>query len=98
FNYNHYQNSDELQELQQQNPDEYDSVMVSWAEKLDVEIDGFQSCIDNSEQSTTVQNHADEASALGATATPTQFVEGEMIEGAQPYSSFKPVIEDKLAQ
>lgn len=98
FNHNHYQNSEELQRLQQQNPDEYDSVMVSWAEKLDLEIDGFQSCIDNSEQSTTVQNHADEASALGATATPTQFVEGEMIEGAQPYSSFKPVIEDKLAQ
>ena len=98
FNYNHYQNSDELQELQKQSPDEYDSVMVSWAEQLDVEKDGFQSCIDNSEQSSTVQNHADEASALGATATPTQFVEGEMIEGAQPYSSFKPVIEDKLAQ
>ncbi|MFO7793757.1 MAG: thioredoxin domain-containing protein [Candidatus Nanohaloarchaea archaeon] len=98
FNYNHYQNSDELQELQQQNPDEYDSIMVSWAEQLNVEKNGFQSCIDNSEQSSTVQNHADEASALGATATPTQFVEGEMIEGAQPYSSFKPVIEDKLAQ
>ena len=98
FNYNHYQNSDELQELQQQNPDEYDDVMISWAEQLNVEKNGFQSCIDNSEQSSTVQNHADEASALGATATPTQFVEGEMIEGAQPYSSFKPVIEDKLAQ
>jgi len=98
FNYNHYQNSDELQKLQEQSPEEYDDVMVSWAEQLEVEKNGFQSCIDSSEQANTVQNHAEEASALGATATPTHFVEGEIIEGAQPYSSFSPVIEGKLAQ
>lgn len=98
FNHNHYQNSDQLQKVQQQNPDRYDEVMKSWAEQMNVEASGFEVCIDNSEKASTVQDHANEAASLGASATPTQFIEGEMIEGAQPYSSYRPVIEDKLGQ
>jgi len=96
FNHNHFQNFEELQEMQQTDPSSYDEVMYSWAEELDITGNGFESCIEDSEHSSTVHEDAQEGERLGASSTPTNFVEGEMIEGAVAYTSFEAVINDKI--
>lgn len=92
FNHEHFQNFEELSEMPD---DRYDEVMMAWAEQLDVDVEGFESCIDNSETRSVVQDHAVTAESLGASATPTNFINGEMVEGAQPYSAFQTVIESQ---
>ena len=98
FNHNHFQNFEQLSELQQTDPNRYDEVMISWAEQMDLDTEAVQACMDDSTQASTVQADAEEGQSLGASATPTNFIEGEMLEGAQPYSAFETVINDKLQQ
>lgn len=98
FNHNHFQNFEQLSDLKQTNPSRYDEIMVSWADQMDLDTDAVQSCMENSVQASTVQADAEEGQSLGASATPTNFINGEMIEGAQPYSSYETVINDKLQQ
>lgn len=98
FNHNHFQNFEQLSELQQTNPSRYDEIIVSWADQMDLDTDAVQSCMDDSAQASIVQADAEEGQSLGASATPTNFIDGEMIEGAQPYSSYETVINDRLQQ
>ncbi len=95
FNYEHFDNFEELQQIVETDPSEYNDIMVSWADQLDADEDAFSSCIENSETQERVSNHVDEADSLGASATPSVFINGELIEGAQPYSAFEAVIEEQ---
>lgn len=96
FQYNHFANFEEIQDLRQSSPDEYDEVVLSWAEQLDADTDSIESCMENGEMTSEVSSQAQEGQNLGATGTPAIFVEGELLEGAQPYSAFESVINDKL--
>ncbi len=94
----HFENFNHLRELYQENPEEYDSELFSFAEDSNINQSEFERCYNNQETSQLVQQLAQEGQNLGASATPTVFIEGEMIEGAQPYSSYETVINDKLQQ
>jgi protein-disulfide isomerase len=66
----------------------------------DVGADGakFDSCLDGGSKAAKVQADLNEGVSLGVRATPTFFVNGEKIEGAQPASAFTPVIDSMVAR
>ncbi len=56
----------------------------------------FDSCLDNGDMAAKVQAHAAEAAKLGASGTPSFFVNGVKVVGAQPFSVFKTTIDAAL--
>jgi len=94
----HFENFNQLRELYQENPENYDSELFSFVGDINIDQGEFEQCYNSQETGQLVQQLAQEGQNLGASATPTVFIEGEMLEGAQPYSSYETVINDKLQQ
>ncbi len=53
----------------------------------------FDTCLDSGEKRATVEQMAQEAVSLGVRSTPTFFVNGQMVSGAQPIDEFRKTIE-----
>jgi protein-disulfide isomerase len=66
----------------------------------DAGMDGstFETCLDSSKYAERVRDSVAAGSALGVSSTPTVFVNGRMLEGAQPYEVFAAVIDEELAK
>jgi protein-disulfide isomerase len=56
----------------------------------------FNTCYDSGPYSTKVRNGVAEARAMGVTATPTFFIGGRRVVGAQSYATFKVLIDAQL--
>jgi protein-disulfide isomerase len=64
---------------------------------LGLDAPTFNACVDNHQQKPGVDADVAAANAIGVTGTPAFFVNGRSIEGAQPFESFKRVIDEELA-
>jgi predicted DsbA family dithiol-disulfide isomerase len=64
---------------------------------LGLDTDSFTECIDSNRYEEEVQADFDYASQLGIRSTPTFFINGIALVGAQPYDVFKQVIDQELA-
>lgn len=73
------------------------SVYARYAEELGLDMDTFQSCISERRYQEAVQADLDFAVNLGVRSTPTFFINGLAIVGAQPLDIFKQVIDKELA-
>lgn len=67
-----------------------------YASEEGVSKEAVQSCIDNDNPMEEVNQDKQEGSSLGVSGTPTVFVGGQKIVGAQPYSKFETAIESAL--
>ncbi len=56
----------------------------------------FKSCLDSNKFDENVQKDVAEGQSIGVDSTPTAFVNGKPIVGAQPYTAFKTAIEAAL--
>ncbi len=72
--------------------------LLAFAAELDLDADVFRSCLRDGHSRGVVQEDVDLASQMGVNATPTLFINGEKIEGAQSFEVYREVIERKLAQ
>ncbi len=72
------------------------SDLKNYASKLGINRDFFDKCLDSGMMSYKVQNDYDEGLKRGVTGTPTFFINGVKLVGAQPYESFKKIIDDLL--
>ena len=70
--------------------------LKKYAGELGLNQKNFDTCLDNDETAAKVQTHSAEASKLGVTGTPTFFINGKKIVGAQPYQAFEVAIEAEL--
>jgi protein-disulfide isomerase len=70
--------------------------LLDHAETLDLDLALFEACLDDPATAARVQQDFDAARSLGATATPSFFINGIMLTGAQPISSFEAVIDEEL--
>jgi protein-disulfide isomerase len=61
-----------------------------------VDVDKLKACIDGKEAMDAVKADQGEATALGVNSTPTFFVNGRRLSGAQTPESFKQVIDQEL--
>ncbi len=69
--------------------------LKNWAKSLGYDI---STCLDSKKYADEVQNDFTQGQSYGVTGTPAFFVNGVFVEGAQPYSVFKQVIDAELAK
>ncbi|MBT3262621.1 DsbA family protein [Candidatus Woesearchaeota archaeon] len=72
------------------------SQLKGYAADLGLDQGDFDSCLDNGDMEAKVKAHAAEAAKLGASGTPTFFINGVKLVGAQPYAAFEAAIEAAL--
>lgn len=70
---------------------------ISFAGDVGLNVDAFTGCIDNETYLEEVQLDTSTAQGLGATGTPTFFINGRYVSGAQPFDVFAGIIEEELA-
>jgi protein-disulfide isomerase len=69
---------------------------LQYAQELKLDLDAFQTCLDENRYEAEVLADLDWASQLGVSSTPTFFLNGIPLVGAQPYEVFKQVIDLEL--
>jgi protein-disulfide isomerase len=70
----------------------------SWAKDIGLNTSQFNTCLDEEKFASNIDTDIQAALDAGAQATPTFFINGEMVVGALPYESFEEVIERKLQE
>ena len=63
-------------------------------------IDGaaFDQCLDSGKHAANVREDMALANTLGVNSTPTIYVNGRALVGAQPFDAFKQVIDEELSR
>ena len=56
----------------------------------------FDRCLDSGKHAARVQSGLEEATRLGLSSTPSVFINGRLVMGAQPFEVFQAIIEDEL--
>lgn len=72
-------------------------VYSQYASDLGLDVNKFESCVKQGKYRQAVQDDSDFALNLGINSTPTFFVNGLAVVGAQPLSVFQQVIDKELA-
>lgn len=67
-----------------------------YAEELGLDADELMACVDEGRFAAEVQADAQEASSLGVSGTPTFFINGIPMVGAQPLTRFTQIIDEEL--
>jgi protein-disulfide isomerase len=76
-----------------QAPDE----LKQYARDLKLDADAFAGCLDSGRYQAEVNRDVSEGSQLGVTGTPTFFINGLQLVGAQPAAKFQKIIDSELA-
>ena len=71
--------------------------LKQYAADLGLNTDAFDSCLDSGAMTAEVQKDFSDGQAAGVSGTPTFIINGKVLVGAQPFSSFKPLIDAELA-
>lgn len=88
--------------LYQNQPSESDTSMYNVdkmteaAGTLGLNTDQFRSCLSAKKYADNVQKDMTEGQSVGVSGTPTFYINGRQIVGAEPYDNFKTIIEDEL--
>ncbi|TFH38098.1 MAG: DsbA family protein [Anaerolineales bacterium] len=69
---------------------------LAYAERLALDLDSFSSCLEEERYKAEVDNDARYAAGLGVTGTPTFFINGIPLIGAQPLEVFQQIIDTEL--
>jgi protein-disulfide isomerase len=66
----------------------------------DVGLDAakFDECLDSGRRAADVKRSAEEARRYGVSSTPSFFINGRLLTGAQPYESFARIIDEELTR
>jgi protein-disulfide isomerase len=67
-----------------------------WAGEMGMDVEQFKRDVASAEVKATIDKDKKEAAALGVTGTPAFFVNGRYIRGAQPFPTFKVMIDEEL--
>ncbi len=71
--------------------------LKQYAANLGLDTSKFNSCLDSDDKVSIVNNDLQEGRERGVSGTPTFFINGQKLVGAQPFSAFKAVIDAQLA-
>lgn len=72
------------------------SLFLKLANQTGLDTATFTSCIDGNKYASKVEKDKADASAVGVNSTPTNYINGQQVLGAQPYTAFKAVIDAAL--
>ena len=79
---------------QQLQPDE----LKKHASELGMDAPAFGACLDTSKYGERVRDGVAQGQRLGVNSTPTIYINGRMLSGAQPYETFVSVIDEELSK
>jgi protein-disulfide isomerase len=68
------------------------------AAALGLDAAAFNACLDSSKYGERVRDGVAQGSRLGVNSTPTIYINGRMLSGAQPYETFVSVIDEELSR
>ncbi|MBI4036625.1 thioredoxin domain-containing protein [Candidatus Daviesbacteria bacterium] len=71
--------------------------LKTYASKVGLDQNKFNSCLDSGEKASLVKKDLDEGTTAGVNGTPAFFINGRLLPGAQPFTSFKQVIDEELS-
>jgi len=74
-----------------------DVTYQTYASSLNMDLNAFQQCLDENRYEAEVTADFEYASSIGISSTPTFFINGVALIGAQPFEVFQEVIELELA-
>lgn len=72
--------------------------LKKFAADFDIDQEEFASCVDDGKYNTEVDEDFAEGAKYGVQGTPTFFINGTYLSGAQPYANFEAAIEEALAE
>src|SRR5262249_25460378 len=72
--------------------------LEGYAAELKLDVAAFRAALDDHRYAKEVAADIAEAKNFGAGGTPTFFVNGRVLRGAQPYEQFKQVIDEEIAR
>ncbi|HMZ07862.1 MAG TPA: DsbA family protein [Anaerolineales bacterium] len=72
-------------------------IYIQYASELGVNVDDFSACLDSGAHDDYIAQDMDFALNLGVQSTPTFFVNGLAVVGAQPLDTFQQIIDKELA-
>ncbi|OHA47935.1 MAG: hypothetical protein A2806_02580 [Candidatus Terrybacteria bacterium RIFCSPHIGHO2_01_FULL_48_17] len=70
--------------------------LKGFARELGLDTAKFNACVDSGKYEDAVTQDVTVGQQYGVSGTPSTFINGRMISGAQPYAEFKKVIEEEL--
>ncbi|MEM4271138.1 MAG: DsbA family protein [Candidatus Pacearchaeota archaeon] len=70
--------------------------LVGFAQNLGLNTNQFSSCLNSDKYSKNVSEDLSAGQKAGVTGTPSTFINGQLIVGAQPYTAFKTLIDEEL--
>jgi protein-disulfide isomerase len=72
--------------------------LKQYARDLKLNGDEFDKCVDGGKYQAAIASDVQDGTRLGASGTPTFFINGRMIVGAQPISTFQKIIDSEMAK
>ena len=72
--------------------------LKQYAKSLGLDTTKFNQCLDSGKYASEVQKDETDGSAYGVGGTPTFFINGQQLVGAQPYQAFQQAIDAALAK
>ena len=69
-----------------------------YAEGLKLEMEKFDQCVASGKYAAAIQADVKAGEALGVNSTPTMYINGRPVIGAQPFDQFKLVIDEELTR
>jgi len=79
-------------------PDATPATLDRIAKEIGLDLNAFTACRASGKYKAPVQASNQEGTALGITGTPTFFINGRMLVGAQPVEAFSKIIDEELAR
>ena len=70
---------------------------LAYAEELELDMDSFNECLESGRHNEEIMADLEYAANLGVNSTPTFFVNGIPVVGAQPFEVFSQLIDRELA-
>jgi protein-disulfide isomerase len=78
------------------NQDNLKEKVMQFAKDAGLDEGKFAQCVDTKASEAKVDKDLEEATSIGANSTPTFFINGRRLEGAQPFENFKSIIDQEL--
>ncbi len=72
------------------------AALKQFAQDLGLNTSQFNQCLDNAEQQADVDKDINDGKTAGVSGTPTFYINGRQLVGAQPFAAFKAIIDEEL--
>lgn len=77
-------------------PDASQAALDRIAKEVGMDVTAFETCRTSGKYRSSVQASSEEGQKLGITGTPTFFINGRILVGAQPFDAFVKIIDEEL--